>query len=539
MLDAFRAILDGDEPPPPGSPVPSEEELTRALQVILKGQCIYAATSGIGRSYELARHYAPFFRDYFACLGYRFEVAHRDQMVFLALPPEGVRHDAQGERLRKDETLVLLALRLAYEEGLRDSRVATDGTVECTTDDIADSIRSAARSDPPDEARLIEILRLFSRKGALRLGERDRLERVTPLTVMPGIAVLSPDAWMDQVRAWASAGEGRSGGESPFQVRNQRAHPRRSRQAGRHDEVQRDGRGLPVGHHPFQPARAKVVPNGEIRLDREAEPGPERGREGVGVVGAQRPLRDHGRGGAGRVGKMPAVRGRQIGVAEAGMASQVVRVLRPAVSFEVAGGGHQRAAHAAEPPHPERGIGQRRDPQAEIEAAADEIDLGIREVQVDGDLREGREEVRKHRRDMGHPERHRRGEPHPPPRRTVGVERPRLRRLAGREQVGGILAGGPAGLRQGEATRGAVEQACAEPRFQPRHGLRHGRLRQTEIVGGTGEGQAFRDRGEDRPGLEIRETGHSQIPKRYVSIVSVFAGQGKGQIGLTRISQDP
>jgi hypothetical protein len=209
MLDAFRAILDGDEPPPPGSPAPSEEELTRALQVMLKGQCVYAATPGIGRSYELARHYAPFFRDYFACLGYRFEVAHRDQMVFLSLPPDGVRHDAQGERLRKDETLVLLALRLAYEEGLRDSRVATDGTVDCTTDDIADSIRSAARSDPPDEARLIEILRLFSRKGALRLGERDRLERVTPLTVMPGIAVLSPDAWMDQVRAWAAAGEGR------------------------------------------------------------------------------------------------------------------------------------------------------------------------------------------------------------------------------------------------------------------------------------------------------------------------------------------
>jgi hypothetical protein len=120
-----------------------------------------------------------------------------------------VRHDAQGERLRKDETLVLLALRLAYEEGLRDHRVSTDGTVECTTDDIADAIRSAARSEPPDEARLIEILRLFARKGALRLGERDRAERVTPLMVMPGITVLSPDAWMDQVRAWSSAGEGR------------------------------------------------------------------------------------------------------------------------------------------------------------------------------------------------------------------------------------------------------------------------------------------------------------------------------------------
>ncbi len=43
----------------------------------------------------------------------------------------------------------LLALRLAYEEGLRAHRVTTDGVVECTTDDIVESIRTATRSDPP------------------------------------------------------------------------------------------------------------------------------------------------------------------------------------------------------------------------------------------------------------------------------------------------------------------------------------------------------------------------------------------------------
>ena len=86
MLEPFRAIVDGEEPPPPGARAPDEEELTRALQVLLKSQCVYAGTPGIGRSYELARHYAPFFQAYFACLGYRFEVSHRDQMVCLRVP---------------------------------------------------------------------------------------------------------------------------------------------------------------------------------------------------------------------------------------------------------------------------------------------------------------------------------------------------------------------------------------------------------------------------------------------------------------------
>ena len=208
MLDPFRAIVDGDEPPPPGAKPPSEAELTRALQALLKAQVLYADTQGLGRSYEIARHYAPFFESYFGCLGYAFAISHRDQMVSLRVPSEGGRHDAPSERLRKDETLVLLALRLAYEEGLRGHRVSAEGVVACTTDDIAESIRTATRSDPPEETRLIDILRLFARKGAVRLGERDRAERVTPLAVMPGIAVLCPDAWMEQVRAWAaSAGE--------------------------------------------------------------------------------------------------------------------------------------------------------------------------------------------------------------------------------------------------------------------------------------------------------------------------------------------
>ena len=38
-----------------------------------------------------------------------------------------------------------------------------------------------------------------------RVKPRDKVEKITPLMVMPGIAVLSPDAWMDQVRAWGAA----------------------------------------------------------------------------------------------------------------------------------------------------------------------------------------------------------------------------------------------------------------------------------------------------------------------------------------------
>ena len=109
MLEGFRAIIDGDEPPPPGARAPDAEELCRALQVMLKGQVIYADTPGIGRSYELARHYAPFFTDYFACLGYALTVSHRDQMVSLSPAADAPRLKWLSDQLTRPDGSISIA----------------------------------------------------------------------------------------------------------------------------------------------------------------------------------------------------------------------------------------------------------------------------------------------------------------------------------------------------------------------------------------------------------------------------------------------
>lgn len=208
-LTEVRQIIDDDWPDGPAmAKKPNQEELTRCLQALLTRQCVYSSTPGLGRTYDILRSYAPFFERYFAILGYRLHVSARDQMVALVVPQGESRYDAVYERLRKDETIVLLALRLIWEEAVDNQDIGDGGIAETTTGDLVDRIKSITHQDPPDEARLNDILRRFSRNGAVRIGMRDRIERVTPLTILPGVSVLVPDSYVEELLLWTASPAG-------------------------------------------------------------------------------------------------------------------------------------------------------------------------------------------------------------------------------------------------------------------------------------------------------------------------------------------
>jgi Domain of unknown function (DUF4194) len=205
-LDEFREIVDGEWP---GGAIqgrkPNEDEMRRALQVMLTRQCIYSSTPGLGRTYEIVRAYASFFERFFGTLGYRLVISPRDQMVALSVPRADSRYDAIYERLRKDETIVLLALRLLWEEAIGSQNIGDGGTLETTTGELVDRMRMVTKADPPDEAHLLDILRMFQRQGAVRVGQRDRIEKVSPLTILPGVSVLVPDSYLEDLMLWAAS----------------------------------------------------------------------------------------------------------------------------------------------------------------------------------------------------------------------------------------------------------------------------------------------------------------------------------------------
>ncbi|WEK52231.1 MAG: hypothetical protein P0Y66_09795 [Candidatus Kaistia colombiensis] len=50
--------------------------------------------------------------------------------------------------------------------------------------------------------RLSEILKMFHRKGLVRVSDRDQVEQLIVLTIMPGITVLVPDAYVEALVQW-------------------------------------------------------------------------------------------------------------------------------------------------------------------------------------------------------------------------------------------------------------------------------------------------------------------------------------------------
>lgn len=187
-LREVAAILDGGKI--------EEGDLQSALQALLFHQCLYEDWPYPPAYRIIARHFAQV-QPIVAAFGYK--LVHHTVASMLVLETESVVYGVNMARLKKDETVVLLILRLLYAENI--SSLDERGRVETNTDDLHDRLRSAGE-EPPVVKRLHEILKFFQRKGLVRIGENDPEEQILQLSIMPGITMLVPDVYVEAVIQW-------------------------------------------------------------------------------------------------------------------------------------------------------------------------------------------------------------------------------------------------------------------------------------------------------------------------------------------------
>jgi hypothetical protein len=157
-----------------------KEALRTAGTRLLKKQFLYVSKQSDKRSYLVIADNLKHFERLFENLS-RSIFIDRDMGYIALLPEEGARSIS----LKQDETLMLLCLRLIYEEGV-DNFAAVQGAVTASSETITNRYATETRLEQPNLTRFREIMTLFNRHGiasAVSLpGEKNM-----GITISPGI----------------------------------------------------------------------------------------------------------------------------------------------------------------------------------------------------------------------------------------------------------------------------------------------------------------------------------------------------------------
>lgn len=202
-LKEFAEIVDASEARR-GRDQTTEEDLQRALQALLLHQCIYSDRPMGGRPYTIVMRHRDFFEKYVGALNYKLVIEQRDGLA--AIRPKSSGFGWRENRLKKDETFVLLVLRYIFEDATRRGEMDETGRVDTNTDELYDAYKTLSGTEPPSESRMKEILWMCKHRGLVRPGDPDRDERITPVTVLPGIRVVITDTFVEAVIDWVEKG---------------------------------------------------------------------------------------------------------------------------------------------------------------------------------------------------------------------------------------------------------------------------------------------------------------------------------------------
>jgi hypothetical protein len=134
-------------------------------------------------SYEVLRRHTGYFENLFDALGYRVVGRPNDGYVGLVateLPPR--------QSMKLDESLLLLVLRLYYEEAFSRFEAKEFGEVEVESEQILQIYEDRTHRPRPNFGRVKEILTGFRHRGLVRIVEQD--DKLFTLFLRPALPIV-------------------------------------------------------------------------------------------------------------------------------------------------------------------------------------------------------------------------------------------------------------------------------------------------------------------------------------------------------------
>lgn len=186
----------------------SKEMMVRAADRLLAQQCLFRDDHGAAATYDLVLRHRGYFTGLFDAIG-RGLAIREDEMMIELRPLESLARTI----LSVDETIVLLALRATFEQGVATMAQEEFGHVETTSMEVMERYDQwVARARPP-WPRVRRILDAFRRRRFIDLGDEIAEENGVAITIRPAIRSVTGEAWQARIEEWIKAGDVRRAGQ--------------------------------------------------------------------------------------------------------------------------------------------------------------------------------------------------------------------------------------------------------------------------------------------------------------------------------------
>lgn len=183
MLSELKKIIDTESV--------ELADMKHTSSVLLERQFLYADQSMDKKHYQRVVSHIPYFSNLFDALNRRVVYDHEFGFVGI-LPQDG----AKVVLLPNEEAIMLLCLRLLYEEGIEKFEVI-HGSVFTDSEILLNRYTALAKRDRPILGRLREILKSFGKFGMVEIQEEN--DRIIPIQIRPTIRLVTTEAYITQL----------------------------------------------------------------------------------------------------------------------------------------------------------------------------------------------------------------------------------------------------------------------------------------------------------------------------------------------------
>jgi hypothetical protein len=166
MLRDLAKLID-EEDSSGGDGERLERDLRQAALHLWRAQFLYESDWGSKTSYDLLRQHRAYFENLFDALGYRIVGRLADGFIGLLAVELPAR-----QSMRLDESLMLLVLRLYYEEAFKRYEITEAGEIEVESETILQVYEERTRRQRPNIGRVQDILALFKQRGLVRVTDQ-------------------------------------------------------------------------------------------------------------------------------------------------------------------------------------------------------------------------------------------------------------------------------------------------------------------------------------------------------------------------------